>query len=181
VNPVLQALANARQQDHEREHAMVAKAVTEKLGLSPTIGDKSRWPLWTAWCRAKGIDHAFPVRPHVLAVYLIENEALGIGELMRVVDSVSAFHVHQNASDPTLSPLVTAALDRVSPINPPRSWDAEHRAMWQRLPRDLQIYAVAREQERDRALKQQMSKQQKDSKNGIHHKDAPSAAGTTDA
>lgn len=173
TNPVMQALANAREQERERDHAMVAKAVAERLGISPTVGDRSRWSLWQAWCRAKGID-AFPVRPYVLAIYILENSALGIGELSFIVESVSA--VHENTSDPTLSPLVTAALDRVSPIVAPRSWDAEHRTMWQRLPRDLQIYTVARENERDAALRKQMSKQKDSKSNGIHHQDAPAAA-----
>jgi hypothetical protein len=174
----MQALTAAKAQEVEREHAIVANAVAARLGISPTVGDKSRWPRWQAWCRSKGID-AFPVRPHVLACYILDNASLGIGELSRVVESVSAMHAL--TSDPTLSPMVTAAMATVAPIEAPRGWDSKHRAMWQRLPRDLQIYTVARENDRDAALRKQMSNRKKDSKNGIHQNTTAATAGNADA
>jgi hypothetical protein len=177
TNPVLQALANAREQEQEREHAMVSNAVAARLGISPTQGDKSRWPLWQAWCRAKGID-AFPVRPHVLAIYVLDNASLGIGELSRVVEAVSAMHAY--SSDPTLSPFVSAALDCVAgPTEPPRSWDAEHRAMFEALPRTLKIYVNQREADRDKALRQAQNRK-KDSKHGTQQQNTTAATGNTD-
>lgn len=176
-NAVLRALAFTRDQEQEREHATVAKAVAARLGISPAKGDKSCWPQFTAWCRAKGID-TFPTRPHVLACFILENTALGIGELMRVVDAIST--VHENTSDPTLSPLVTAALDRVSgPIEAPRSWDAEHREMWAALPRKLKIYINQREADRDRAVRIAQNNRKKEIKNASTQSTA--ATGNRDA
>jgi hypothetical protein len=177
MNPVLQALSAARTAEVEREHQIVAQIVAKELSVTPAPLDRSRWPLFQAWCRNRQVD-AFPTRPHALACYILENASIGIGELERVVESVSA--VHEHTSDPTLSPLVTAALARVSPIEPPRSWDRAHAAMFMRLPRELKQYVHQREQDRDRAVRVAQNNRKKDSQNGIHQNASP-AAGNVDA
>jgi len=179
VNPVLQALAIAREQERDADERTLTAAVLERLRMAPPDGDRSHFATWRTWCAGKGVVD-YPASPAAIAIYVLSNAALG-ERLAKVVESVSAVHQFNGNADPTLSPIVIEALDSVQPPLPaPRGWDREHRAMWQRLPRDLRIYAVARENDRDSALKKQMSKQ-RTQKDGIHNQNAPAAAGNADA
>jgi hypothetical protein len=47
-------------------------------------------------------------------------------------------------ADPTSSILVTAEIAKHSGLKPPKGWDAEHIAMWQRLPYRVAKYVVER-------------------------------------
>jgi hypothetical protein len=178
TNPVLQHLANARQAERDAEDRTLTAAVLERLGMAAPAGDTSHFAAWRTWCAGKGIVD-YPALPAAIAVYVLNSAALG-ERLVKVVESISAVHQFNGKADPTSSPCVIAALDDVRPpIQPPRGWDSKHRATWQRLPLDLKIYTVARENNRDAALRKQMSKQ-KDSKHGIQQQDtSPAAAGNT--
>jgi hypothetical protein len=180
VNPVLQALASARQAERDAEERTLTAAVLSNLHMAPPTGDRSHFATWRTWCAGKGIAD-YPALPAAIAVYLLNNAGLG-ERLAMVVASISAVHQANGKADPTLSPIVIAALDSVQPpIQPPRGWDATHRDMWQRLPRDLRSYTAARENDRDAALRKQMTKQKDSKSNGIHQQDTPAAARNADA
>jgi hypothetical protein len=182
TNPVMQALANARQQERDAEERTLTAAVLERLHMAPPPGDRSHFAAWRTWCAGKGIVD-YPALPAAVAVYILSNAALG-ERLARVVASISAVHQVNGKADPTLSPIVIEALDSVQPpIEAPRGWNAAHRAMWQRLPRGLRIYVRDRENDRDAALRKQMSKQKDSRPNGksTQQNASPAAAGNADA
>ncbi len=178
----MQALANARQAERDAEERTLTMAVLSNLHMAPPTGDRSHFAAWRTWCAGKGVVD-YPALPAAIAVYILNSAALG-ERLTMVVASISAVHQANGKADPTLSPIVVAALDSVQPpIDPPRGWDGEHCAMWQRLPRDLRSYTVARENDRDAALRKQMTKQsRKDKSDGIQQDASPAAAaGNADA
>jgi hypothetical protein len=180
-NPVLAALANARQAERDAEERTLTAAVLANLHMAPPMGDCSHFATWRTFCAGKGIVD-YPALPAAIAIYILNSAALG-ERLVKVVASISAVHQANGKADPTLSPIVIAALDSVQPpIQPPRGWDGEHRSTWAALPRSLKIYTAFRENDRDSALKKQMTKQSKQKdKNGLHHQNASPAAGNADA
>ena len=142
MNPVQAALANARLQEQEREAAVLTAAVAKRLGLTIVPRDKSTWKAWQAWCATNHLQE-FPALPATVAVFILNSATLGIDHLEKVVASISAMHA--NVADPTTSPLVTAALDSVAPIEPPRSWPALEKARFKTLPRGTQLYLSKRQ------------------------------------
>lgn len=135
TSPVLAALANARAAEQAAEERVLTVGVLTHFGMELPQGDRSQWPVWQQWC-AKSNVSAFPALPASIAVYALDNAALG-DRLEKIIGSISTVHQDQGLADPTLSPVVIAALNQVRPIEPPRSWDTAHKIRWQQLPRDI--------------------------------------------
>ncbi len=158
-NPVMQALSAARaaeldariaeiERDASARERAAAGIVNTRLGLLPRNLSRAEWPVFESWAKEKAL-RSFPAKPHVVGFWILDNAKLGIDRLLRVVESISAFHVAEHHADPTLGPIVSAALDRVAPIAIPRSWK---KGVWQRfeaLPYELKVYVSARAAEQD--------------------------------
>jgi hypothetical protein len=155
TNPVVAALANAKRREQDEQEARLCAAIHARLKLPPPTGDRSEWPAFAQWAKEKSLT-AYPARPGVVALYLLENAALGIDRLEKVVESISAVHEWQGVADPTASDMVSAALNQVAPIAPiapPRSWSAAERPRFLSLPRAMQKYLAAREADRDKEVR----------------------------
>lgn len=150
TNPVMQALVHARLQEQDQRATALNAVVSSRLNLPARDGDKSEWPVFKSWCERNDIT-PYPARPASVAYFILDNRVLGIEALQKVVESISA--VHDGIADPTLSPAVSAALDHVAPIEPPRSWPKEHKARFLALPRDLQMYVGAHEERREKEIR----------------------------
>lgn len=145
----MQALVNARLQEQNLHETSVGAAVAARLKVQLAQRDRSEWPVFKAWCEQKAVT-PFPARPASVAYFVLDNVLLGIDQIEKVIASISA--VHDGVADPTISPLVSAALNHVSPIDPPRSWPKEHKQRFLSLPRELQVYVVTRETQRDKEV-----------------------------
>jgi len=152
TSPVLQALQHAKAAEQaEQDRALTAK-VWAHLGMAPPQGDRSHWPVWQAWCDQRGIA-SLPAVPASIAVYILHHASLG-DRLEAVIESISAVHQADGKADPTLSPIVIAALfPKGAPIEPPRSWGKTHRVMWPILPRAIQDYIVKRQDDHDKEIR----------------------------
>jgi hypothetical protein len=180
TSPVLAALANARAAEIANEERILTAGVWKHLGLAPLQGDRAQWSVWQQWCDQRKIT-AFPALPAALAVFVLNNEALG-DRLEAVIESISAVHQADGKADPTLSPVVIAALfPKGAPREPPRSWDKAHKIMWQILPRAIQEYIVKRQDDHDKEihrLQREYAQLRKDLINAHPIKESPAAAGT---
>jgi hypothetical protein len=136
-SPVMKALVNATLQEQELRELALRTTVNAHLDLPAAEGDRSGWPLFKAWCEQRDIT-PYPARPASIAFFILENTAMGIAELLRIVKSISL--VHETVADPTASGAVPAALNKIAPIVAPRSWPNGEKARFQQLPYDLQIY-----------------------------------------
>lgn len=154
TNPVMQALVNARLQEQDQRDLALNAVVSSRLNLPAREGDRTAWPMFKAWCEQNGIT-PFPARPASVGYFILDNLLLGIDALLKIVESISA--VHEGVADPTSSPLVSAALNQVAPIEPPRSWPKEHKQRFVSLPYGLQIYVAAHEAQRDKAVRRAQS------------------------
>lgn len=150
TNPVMQALVNSRLQEQDQRAMALSAVISSRLKLPAREGDKSEWPVFKAWCEQNEIT-PYPARPASVAYFILDNLWLGIDALLKVVGSVSV--VHDGIADPTLSPAVSAALNQVAPIVPPRSWPKEHKARFVALPRELQMYVGAHEAQREKEIR----------------------------
>ena len=103
-------------------------------------------------CAARGLA-AFPATPATCGLYVIDNALLGIDRLLQILQAVSAAHSNAGASDPTLGKLVSLAIDQVSPIPAPRSWNAAHKNLFVSLPRPLQVYVLDHDRQREVTLR----------------------------
>jgi hypothetical protein len=176
TSPVLAALANAKAAKQAAEERTLTEATLKHLGISAPQGDRSHLPFWQAWCAKKNIA-SFPALPAAVAIFVLNHK--DIGDLEKVIGGISIVHQERGAADPTLSPIVIAALNQVRPIEPPRSWDTAHKIRFQQLPRDVAVYIRDRENNRDRALRQHMEKVREEFKNA-DPKQKPTAAARTD-
>jgi hypothetical protein len=149
-SPVMKALVNATLQEQELRELALRTTVAAHLDLPPMEGDRSGWPLFKAWCEARDIT-PYPARPAAVAFLIIENGAMGIDELLRIVTSISL--IHETVADPTASGAVPAALNKIAPIVAPRSWPKEEKARFQQLPYNLQIYVAAHEDQREKEIR----------------------------
>jgi hypothetical protein len=135
----MQALANARAAEEAEKERVLNEEVSVHLGIYPPRIDRSLWPVWAAYCAEKRID-AYPALPAAVAVFVIERKPNGVE---KIVETIGAVHTAEGKADPTLSPVVVAALAKVlPPIDAPRSWPADHKQQFNRMPRDLQQFVA---------------------------------------
>jgi hypothetical protein len=144
------ALANAKAREAEQRETVAASIVNARLQIPPRMGNRDEWPIFETWCREKGL-RCLPARPATIAFWILDNVALGIDRLLRVVESISA--VHEGLADPTLSPVVTAALATIAPIAPPRHWPKSEKHLFTQMPRALQTFVAAHEMQQDKAFR----------------------------
>ena len=149
-SPVMQALINASLQEQEQRELALRTTIAAHLDLPVIEGDRSGWPLFKAWCEQREIT-PYPARPASVAFYILENAGLGIGELLRIVKSISL--VHESVADPTASGAVPAALNKIAPIAAPRSWPKAGKLRFFSLPYDLQVYVAAHEDQREKEIR----------------------------
>jgi hypothetical protein len=74
---------------------------------------------------------------------------MGIQKVWAIVCDISRAHYLIGLADPTSSGAVSAALNDIAKIDPPRSWPKDHKFRFTQLPYDLQVYVAVRERERD--------------------------------
>lgn len=125
VNPVLAALAQARQRAA---------------------------PIFVRWCELHGLASC-PAAPAVVARFVVDCASLGIERLWLAVQDISRLHVSAGLADPTLGGPAAAAIGRIAGIEPPRSWPDDRKRRFRSLPYDLQSFIATHEARRDKALR----------------------------
>lgn len=153
-NPVLRALVNAELHDVEQREIALNRTIAAHLDLPAPEGDRSGWPFFKAWCEERQIT-PFPARPAAVAFFILENAALGIEALLRIIKSISL--VHSSVADPTASGAVPAALNKIAPIPAPHSWPKAEKERFRDLPYDLQKYWYGRDTDVNRVIRRAQS------------------------
>jgi hypothetical protein len=108
---------------------------------------------FTNWCLLRG-ESSVPASPTVIVRFLRECAALGIDRVWNAMVDISKQHHSLGLPDPTLGiSIVTAEINKISGIEPPRSWTKEMQHRFMTLPWDLQNQILIRETQRDRELR----------------------------
>jgi hypothetical protein len=163
----MDALARAKLAESNQRETAAASVVQGRLQIPPRNLSRAEWPVFESFCREKAL-RSFPTRPSTIAFFILDIVALGIERLEKIVGAVQA--VHEGLADPTLSPVVSAALATIAPIQPPRHWPKSEKHQFLALPRALQTFVAAHEMQQDKAfrtaLNKALAKLKKENSNG---------------
>ncbi len=101
------------------------------------------------WCALHDVQ-PLPAAPADVAKFVTDCAPLGIEKLWPLIGEISRAHYLVGLADPTLGGWVAHAVNEVSKIEPPRSWPDSDKALFLRLPWDVQTCILKREkQDRD--------------------------------
>jgi hypothetical protein len=109
-------------------------------------------PMFARWCELHGAAFC-PAAPATVASFVGDCAALGIERLWPAVQEISKLHASRGLADPTLGGAAAAALNAIASIAPPRSWPEGRKRCFETLPYDLQLFIVAHETKREKALR----------------------------
>ena len=109
-------------------------------------------PMFARWCELSGASFC-PASPAMVARFITDCAALGIARLWPAVQEISRLHVSAGLADPTLGGDAATAISDVAQITPPRSWPADQKQRFKSLPHDVQVFVVAHEKQREKALR----------------------------
>lgn len=159
ANPVVKALASAQQESWNESETAIEHAVLEFLqpvfppAQSNEDGVKPVISAFAAWCEMMNV-RSCPARPAVLAGFIVElSRTIPAADLVKAATDIADWHLLFGLANPSATPIVLAALDKIATVDPPRSWPKEQKHRFRALPHDLQVYIAKREKERDRALR----------------------------
>ncbi|RZM98714.1 hypothetical protein CWO91_36820 [Bradyrhizobium genosp. SA-3] len=112
--------------------------------------------LFQNWCTLNGVQPV-PVAPHVVARFIADITPLGIDKVWPAVQEISRTHYTVGLADPTLGHPVATLVTEIGAVEPPRSWDKEHKLRFKSLPYDLQLYIAAKEAQREVTMRRVFS------------------------
>ena len=104
---------------------------------------------WQKYCILRNVQY-LPASPPAVAGFVIElaQAKLPIETIFPYVREISQEHILNGLADPCVGP-VSAAIEALAPVDPPRSWPATEKSRFDQLPWDLKAYLAAREKDRD--------------------------------
>ena len=94
-----------------------------------------------------------PTAPSAVARFVADIAPAGIEKVWQEVSAVSRAHYLIGLADPTSAGPVSAALNAIARIDPPRSWPKEHKFRFTALPYDLQVYVAGHEKRRETEIR----------------------------
>jgi hypothetical protein len=108
--------------------------------------------LFLAWCQ---LNRAHPLPASVADVtrFIRECSHLSADVLHAELVAIDEQHAELLYSEPGKSRHVIEAFNAAHPINPPRSWPADKKALFAELPYSIKLYLRAREDERDQVVR----------------------------
>jgi hypothetical protein len=109
-------------------------------------------PMFARWCELNGVPFC-PAAPAAVAKFVTDCAPLGIERLWPAVLEISETHTSLGLADPTLGGAAATAINGVGGLEPPRSWPENRKQRFKALPYDLQVYVVAHEARREKALR----------------------------
>jgi hypothetical protein len=109
-------------------------------------------PAFARWCELNGASFC-PAAPVIVARFVKDCAALGIGRLWPAIQDISKLHASLGLADPTLGGAAAAAISEVAGIAPPRSWPDGCKLQFKSLPYDMQVFVIEHEAKRERSLR----------------------------
>ena len=144
INPVVRAL-------WENKEDEIAKAVTAELAYSPSPVNAVAVDAFLAWCEKKGV-RSCPVRPAVLARYALD------GGDEKQIANIGDWHTSIGLANPAMTPIVSMALEKLKPVEHPRSWPKEHWPRFAALPYVLRSYLKTRDVAQEKIVRAAQNK-----------------------
>jgi hypothetical protein len=108
------------------------------------------------WCVLRNED-PLPASPNAVARFIADVAPHGIEKVWPLVAAISRAHYVIGLADPTGGGPVSAALNAIARIDPPRSWPKEQKFRFTSLPYDLQVYVAGHEARREKEIRRAQS------------------------
>jgi len=155
-------IARAKAKALDDGEAAIAQSVAD-LCAAPelTPGDIELLRPWLDWAKQHSVRHA-PAKPYSVARFIIDLHKLGFEE--KISDALAAIerlHDKFGLSNPVLTAIVGAAVERVIPIKSPRSWPKADKALFATLPPQIRHRIEMREDQRDKELRRMQNEHAK--------------------
>ncbi|MGY3234826.1 hypothetical protein ACVMAJ_001716 [Bradyrhizobium sp. USDA 4448] len=109
-------------------------------------------PAFVRWCELNN-EAPCPAMPSSVARFVDECASLGADRLWSAIQEISRMHTSLGLADPTLGSPVADVMSATAGTLPPRSWPRPFKERFRALPYDIQVYLVAHEARRERALR----------------------------
>jgi len=93
------------------------------------------------WCQLNNLT-PMPAAPYVVARFIRECANPEVSRVWEAVREISDAHLSVGLADPTVGGVAAMAMNDLSKIQPPRSWDDAHKVRFLTLPYDAQKYIV---------------------------------------
>jgi hypothetical protein len=128
-----------------------------KTPLTPDV--LGRIDLFGKWCEARSVRKC-PVKPWVLATYLLEKSAEGIPAepLLSTLAAVVALHDFHGLSSPSATRVVNLALETILREERQPRWSKDELIEWRQLPLPIRNTIARRENDRDQELRRLQNK-----------------------
>jgi|SRR5581483_6756845 len=104
------------------------------------------------WCLLRGVS-SLPATPADVAQFVKDCEPLGIEKVWELVQEISGPHHAGGFADPTAGGPVSAAINTISKLVPPRSWSKEEKLRFYSLPYDLQLTVIRRTAQTEKEMR----------------------------
>lgn len=144
TNPVVRALWDNKEDE-------ISKAVIAELAFTSLTVNAAAVDAFLAWCEKKGV-RSCPVRPAVLARYALDS-----GDEKQIAD-IGDWHASIGLANPAMTPIVSAALEKLKPVEHPRSWPKEHWPRFAALPYVLRSYLKTRDVAQEKIVRAAQNK-----------------------
>jgi hypothetical protein len=108
--------------------------------------------MFARWCALNAVTE-LPAAPADVAKFVADCAPLGIEQVWPLVGDISRAHSAVGLADPTLGGPVSAAINEIAKVDPPRSWPKAHKARFLSLPYDLQVYVSNHEVQREKEVR----------------------------
>jgi hypothetical protein len=152
-------IASAKQREQvfawDRGEALL-KGDLPKQALSQDTLD--RFSLFKKWAGEQSV-RSLPAKPWVVAAFL-RNEIAGgrdVQGCMSLLAAIEAAHDLHNLSNPVPTAAVRQVLEGIIKSEAPRSWRADQKAEWAKLPPEIRQAITMRENDRDAAVHRKMN------------------------
>jgi hypothetical protein len=110
---------------------------------------------WLTFCKDRSVRHA-PAKSWCCAAYAISRHKHGIDgqQIISELRAISRLHFKFRLADPCSGPVIDAALERIVPERPPRSWRKDEWSGWWSLPATIKAAIKRRHDETETKLRQ---------------------------
>jgi hypothetical protein len=140
----------------EGERKLAAELRPVKVPITQDV--VTRFSVFGKWCMARSV-RKLPAKPTTVAAFCLEQRDLGAIPqiILALLAAIEAVHNSHSLSNPCATAIVDEALKEIVRSDPPRSWRADERAEWARLPPPVRDAITRREADRDREVRRVQS------------------------
>jgi hypothetical protein len=149
-------IAQVKANEVAQNELAIANKINAQLPQPPELDEHTQLLLapFVQWCSSVGVRH-LPAAPATCAMFIMSQAKVGIApeRIAAEAQAIELLHDQCGLANPMQTRAARWALEQVLKIKLPRSWPKESKAMFTHLPAQIRHIIVARENDRERALR----------------------------